>query len=124
MEASTAPTIVSPPERRPSDAVAISEAVVRLLRVATGRGPTRASTVISSDLVAVTVADCLTTAEKTLSAQGHGNVANRLRAALHEQIRSEAVATVESVTGKEVIAYLAAQEHDPDVAIIAFYFGP
>ena len=88
-----------PPDHRPSNSAAISEAVVRLLRVSTGRGPTSASTLISPDLAVITLADCLTTAEQTLAAQGHAKVASRLRTALHEEIRSEAVATVEDVTG-------------------------
>lgn len=79
---------------------------------------------ISSDLALVTLVDCLTTAERTLVAEGHSQVALRLRAALHEEIRAEAVATVEAATGRKVVAYLAAQEHDPDIAILAFYFGP
>ena len=124
MNSPAAPTISPPAQHRPTHSAAISEALVRLLRESTGRGPTRARTVLAADLAVVTLLDCLTPAERTLADRGDGNVARRLRAAVHEEIRTEAVATVEAVTGKEVVAYLAAQEFDPDVAIIAFYFGP
>ncbi|HEX6583341.1 MAG TPA: Na-translocating system protein MpsC family protein [Thermoleophilaceae bacterium] len=101
---------------------AITEMIVHLLRVKSGRGPTKASTSISSDLAIVTLGECVTTFERMLADQGQGDAAMRLRSALHEGIRAEAVAAVEEITGRHVVAYLAAQEHDPDVAIIAFYF--
>jgi uncharacterized protein YbcI len=79
--------------------------------------------VIASDLAVVTLEDCLTKAEKTLAAQGRRPLADEMRAALHDAIRADAIASVEAVTGRRVVAYLAAQEYDPDVAVIAFYFG-
>ncbi len=106
-----------------SGTAVISETLVRLLRESTGRGPSKARTVIAPDLAVATLVDCLTPAERILAAQGDGKVASRLRAAVHQEIRPDAVAAVEEVTGKKVVAYLAAQEHDPDVAVIAFYFG-
>jgi uncharacterized protein YbcI len=79
--------------------------------------------VIASDLAVVTLEDCLTKAEKTLAAQGRRALADGMRATVYDAIRAEAVASVEEVTGRQVVAYLAAQEYDPDVAVIAFYFG-
>lgn len=65
-----------------------------------------ASTAITSHLVLVTLEDC-----------------RAERAVLHEDIRAGAVEAVEAITGRRVSAYLAAQEHDPEIAILAFYFG-
>ena len=113
------------PETPPplSETREITKAIVRLLRQSTGRGPTSASTAITSNLALVTLADCLTKAEKTLAGCGERDAARRVRAALHRGIRTEAVAVVEEITGRRVSAYLTAQEYDPDVAILAFYFG-
>ena len=122
MDRPTTSTVSPLAAPRIGDGAAISDVLVGLLRLNTGRGPTRASTVIASDLAVVTLVDCLTQAEKTLAARGDAKVASRLRAAVYEQIRGEAVATVEAVTGRKVVAYLAAQEYEPDLAIIAFYF--
>ena len=108
------PLLDVPETARPQSATsAISERIVQLLRTTSGRGPTNASTAISSDLAIVTLGDF-----------GHGDAPMPLRSALHEGIRAEAVAAVEEITGRHVVAYLAAQEDDPDVAIIAFYFHP
>ena len=48
--------------------------MVGLLRRHTGWGPTKAKALISSDLVVVTLADCLTTAERRVAAVGHGEL--------------------------------------------------
>lgn len=105
-------------------AAAISRAIVGLLRTRTGRGPTKARTALSSDLAIVTLGDVRTVAERTLAAEGQRALATQLRAALHDGMRAEAVAAVEAITGRQVAAYLTAQQHDPDLAVIAFHFGP
>ena len=100
---------------------AISTEVVRLLRRHTGRGPTKAKTFISSDLVVVTLADCLTTAETEVVAAGHAQLVTRARNVLYDGIRAEATAIVEELTDSRVTAYLTAQHDDPDLAILVFY---
>ena len=108
------PLLDVPETARPQSATsAISERIVQLLRATSGRGPSKASTAISSDLAIVTLGDL-----------GHGDAPMRLRSALKEGIRAEAVAAVEEITGRHVVAYLAAHEHDPDIAVIAFHFAP
>ena len=103
---------------------AISTRLVGLLRRHTGRGPTKAKTFISSDLVLVTLSDCLTTAEAQVVAAGHGELAVRTRRVLHDGIRAEATAIVEKLTNRPVTAYLTAQHDEPDLAILVFYLGP
>lgn len=103
---------------------AISTRVVGLLRKHTGRGPTKAKAIISSDLVVVTLADCLTTAEKRVAAAGHGELVVHTRAMLHDGMRAEATAIVEELTDRQVSAYLTAQHHEPDLAILVFYLTP
>ena len=102
----------------------ISTAIVHLLRRRAGRGPTQAKTVIAEDLVIVTVRNCLTIAETTLADHGRSELAMQIRTSLHDAIRDEAVAVVERISGRDVVAYLADQHHDPDIAVLAFVFGP
>lgn len=99
---------------------AISNAIVQLLRAHAGRGPTKAKTLISSDLVVVTLGDCLTALEKSLAGGGEAELVRHTRHVLHTGLRDEATAIVESTTGRRVIAYLADQANDPDIALIAF----
>jgi uncharacterized protein YbcI len=105
-------------------AASISQAMVGLLRARTGRGASKARTALSSELAIVTLGDYLTQAERTLAGEGQGKVAIQVRTALLDGMRAEAVAAVEALTGRQVAAYLTAHEHDPDLAIIAFHFGP
>lgn len=105
-------------------AASITEAIVQLMRSRTGRGPTRAKTAVSPELAIVTLGECLTTAERTLAAEGQGALAGRMRAALHDGMRAEAVAAVEAITHRQVAAYLTAHQHEPDIAVIAFHFSP
>jgi hypothetical protein len=63
---------------------AISTEVAGLLRRHSGRGPTKARTIISSDLVVVTLSDCLTKAETEVAAAGHAQVVTRARSVLYD----------------------------------------
>ena len=105
-------------------ALAISNAIVRTLRVYAGRGPTKARTTIASDLVIVHLRECLTVAEKTLSEMGKEALVSSARSVLHEAIREDATAAVEEITGQRVLAYLSDQQTQPDHALIAFVLEP
>lgn len=102
---------------------AITTEVVGLLRRHSGRGPTKARTIISSDLVVVTLSDCLTKAETEVAAAGHAQVVTRARSVLYDGIRAEATAIVEELTDSRVTAYLTAQHDEPELAILVFYLA-
>lgn len=105
-------------------AATISNELVRLLRRHTGRGPTKAKTTLSPDLVVTTLTGCLTTAETRLASAGHGELVDRARHELHRGMGAEAIAIVEESTHRSVSAFLSDQNHDPDVAIIVFIMAP
>jgi uncharacterized protein YbcI len=97
--------------------------LVGLLRRHSGTGPTRARTVISSDLVLVALSDCLTIAENRVVEAGQGELVARMRRVLYDGIRIEAKAIVEELNNARVTAYLAVQHDDPDLAILVFYLS-
>lgn len=82
------------------------------------------TTAISSDLAIVTLADCPTATERTLVNEGRGAPVTQVRTALHDGMRAEVVAVVQEITGRQVVAYLTAHQHDPDLAVIAFQLAP
>ena len=112
------------PGARADAAAAITDAVVRLMRARTGKGPTNAQTNLGGDLAIVTLGDCLTTTERTLLYDGSRDLVFDMRTALLDGMRGDAVAAVEGITGRRVTAYLTAHDPEPDVATIAFHFGP
>lgn len=107
-----------------SVAAEISNRIVSLLREHAGRGPTKAKTTVSSDLVVTTLADCFTIAERRLLATGHAELVATTRAAIHDGMRAEATAIVEELTDRHVSAYLTDQGHDPDLAVLVFFLAP
>jgi uncharacterized protein YbcI len=82
----------------------ISNELVQLLRKHTGRGPIKAKTTLSPELVVTTLAGCLTTAERQLASAGHGELVDRGRHELYRGMRTEAIAIVERSTHKAVTA--------------------
>jgi uncharacterized protein YbcI len=52
----------------------------------------------------VTLADCLTTAERHVAAPGHGKLVAHTREVLHQGMEAEATAIVEELTHSSVTA--------------------
>ena len=100
----------------------VSSAIARLLREHTGVAPTQVRTVVSGELVVVTLRDYLTSAERTVAREGNRSLAMLTRAALHEAIRADTTSAVEDITGRFVSAYFSDQQVSPEVAIIVFLF--
>ena len=101
-------------------AAEISDALVGLLRDHAGKGPTRAKTVLAPDVAVVTLHDCLTRAELTLSDRGHLALVRSFRDALHEAVRPEAEAAVAAVTGRTVLASRAHLADEAEHAVFTF----
>lgn len=105
-------------------ASSISNMVVRLLAEYTGRGPTRARTHISDDLVSVVLQDTLTKAERTLVNRGQADLVLHTRKTFQNTMSEDLIAGVEELTGRKVRAFLSANHIDPDVAIESFLLEP
>lgn len=107
-----------------SVAAAISTAAVRLLNEYTGRGPTKAKTTITRDLVVVLLADTLTKAERTLVSKDGQELVLELRHRFQEAMRDDLIAAVESATGRKVIAFMSDNHVEPDMAAEVFVLEP
>jgi len=102
----------------------ISTAVVHLLREYTGRGPTKAKTYISPDLVTVVLQDILTKGERSLVADGQSVNVLHTRQLFQQTMKVDLVETVERITGRSVAAFLSSNHIDPDVAVETFVLAP
>jgi uncharacterized protein YbcI len=103
---------------------AISNAVIRVLADHTGRGPTRARTVISGDWIFVTLEDALTKGERKLVSLGRREFVMHTRRAFQEAMRDEVVREIEALTGRKVLAFLSDNHFDPDLAVEALLLEP
>lgn len=105
-------------------AAAISNAIVKLMREYTGRGPTRARTTMGDDLIVCVLADTLTKSERKLVENGeHMSVLDQ-RSLFQRLMREEAVTMVESISGRSVSAFMSNNHIDPDLAVETFVLEP
>jgi uncharacterized protein YbcI len=95
---------------------AISNAIVRLLREYTGRGPTKARTTIRDNVVLVMLEQALTKGEQVLVQKGRGDNVLLLRHEYQEAMRDESSAKVAELTRRNVTAMMSANHLNPDLA--------
>jgi uncharacterized protein YbcI len=102
----------------------ISTATVQLLHEYTGRGPVKAKTTISEDLVTVVLADTLTKGERTLVAAGRSDRVLELRRDYQLAMRDGLIEIVERQLERKVVAFMSQNHIDPDLAVETFVLEP
>jgi uncharacterized protein YbcI len=95
--------------------LAISNAVVGVLREYTGRGPTKARTTIRDNVVLVMLEQTLTKGEQVLVEKGRGDRVLALRREYQEAMRDESSARIAELTGRNVVAMMSANHLNPDL---------
>jgi uncharacterized protein YbcI len=102
----------------------IADAIVRLTRESTGRGPVKARVVLDDDAVIVLLQDVLTKGEQALVDDGRTAVVLALRSAFQDMLRPAFSAEVERITGRKVSTFLSTNHADPDRAAEIFFLEP
>lgn len=121
---------MSEPETTPtrpgssSQASAISELLVRTVREYTGRGPTIVRTVINESLITVVLEDTLTSGERSLVRDGHGDLVIEMRRTFQRTMSATLIDGIEQITGRTIRAFLSDNHIDPDVAVETFLLEP
>ncbi|MGI8803829.1 MAG: Na-translocating system protein MpsC family protein [Solirubrobacteraceae bacterium] len=105
-------------------AAQISRAIVQIWHEYTGRGPTKARTTITEDLIVVMMADTLLKAERNLAADGRSDQVLSMRRAFQDTMREDLVTTVEGLTGRTVLAFMSHNHVEPDLAAELFVLVP
>jgi uncharacterized protein YbcI len=95
---------------------AISNATVRCMREYTGRGPMKARTTIRDNVVVVMLEQTLTKGEQVLVDKGRGENVLALRHEYQEAMREESSDKIAQLTGRNVTAFMSANNLDPDLA--------
>jgi uncharacterized protein YbcI len=107
-----------------SVSASISNMMVRLVSEYTGRGPTKARTYFDGDLVSIVLQDTLTRGERSLVRDGRSELVLSTRRAYQDTMSDDAVAGIEELTGRKVLAFLSDNHIDPDVAVESFVLEP
>ncbi|MGD0385830.1 MAG: Na-translocating system protein MpsC family protein [Solirubrobacteraceae bacterium] len=105
-------------------AAAVSNGMVGLMHRYTGRGPVRARTTIDENLVVCVLGDTLTKAEQSLVDGGRDKLVLSGRRAIQEVLADDAIALVEELTGRDVVAFMSTNHIDPDLGVEIFVLAP
>jgi uncharacterized protein YbcI len=101
-------------------AAAISQHVVRLFSEYTGRGPTRARTMMSDNMIVCITHDTLTKGERRLVADGEAELVVSIRRTFQQTMREDLVSGIELLTGRKVLSFMSDHDADHDYAAEVF----
>jgi uncharacterized protein YbcI len=102
----------------------ISREMVRLYKELFGRGPTKARTTISRDLVVCTLEDSQTPAERSLVRLGEHQRLRDTRTFFQHASETEFCEAIEKLTGRKVRAFVSGMDVKNDVSSEVFYLQP
>jgi uncharacterized protein YbcI len=103
---------------------AISNSMVALLHRYTGRGPTRARTTIGTDIIVCVMGATLTKGEQSLVKDDKAEVVLHSRRAFQDTMQADAIAAVQELCGRRVVAFMSNNHIDPDLAVEVFILEP
>jgi uncharacterized protein YbcI len=93
----------------------ISRRIVQLHKEFYGRGPERAKSYYSGDLVVVLMRGGFTRVEETLLQEGRGESVAQQRTDFHEVMADRFTSVIEEATGRKVIAVMSSSHQHPDL---------
>ena len=102
----------------------ISREMVRLYKELFGRGPTKASTAITRDIVICTLEDTLTPAERNMADMGEHQRLRDTRMFFQHASETEFCEAIERITGRKVRAFVSGIDTTQDVSAELFYLEP
>jgi uncharacterized protein YbcI len=105
-------------------ALVISNHMVRLMVTYVGRGPAEARTTLNSNVALVAFRQTMSRSEHNLVAAGEADAVRTMRQTFHRSMREEAVAGVEAVLDRRVIAFLSDIDTDADIGVVVFVLEP
>jgi uncharacterized protein YbcI len=102
----------------------INNGTVRVMRDYTGRGPTKARSVIDENSVTIFLSDTLTPGERRLADGGRAEHVLNNRYEFQRLMRDDLVKVVEDALDRKVIAFMSTNHIDPDMAVEVFVLEP
>jgi uncharacterized protein YbcI len=102
----------------------ISRRIVQLHKEFYGRGPTRAKTYFSEDLVVCLMRGGFTRVEETLLREGRGDSVIQQRADFQDVMGDRFKEVIEDETGRRVVAMMSGSHQHPDLLTEVFVLEP
>jgi uncharacterized protein YbcI len=102
----------------------ISRSMVQLYKETYGKGPTKARSYMSGDLVVCLLEGGFAQAELTLRDAGRGDAVSDQRDVLHGVLRRRFVETIEELTGRRVHAFISGVDLETEMNAELFVLEP
>jgi uncharacterized protein YbcI len=102
----------------------ISRRVVQLHKEFHGRGPTKAKTYVTEDLVVVLLEGGFTKVESTLLHGGRADSVAQLRQDFNDVMEARFREVVEEELGRKVQAFMSASHQEPDLLVEIYVLEP
>jgi uncharacterized protein YbcI len=102
----------------------ISREMVGLYKELFGRGPTKASTLISENVVLCTLEESFTPAERSMVEMGEHQRLRDVRLFFQYASEDRFRGLIEEITGRKVRAFISGVDAEQDVATELFYLEP
>jgi uncharacterized protein YbcI len=100
---------------------AISTRIVGLLREHYGRGPSRAKTYAMDDCIVCVLRNGFTAHERTIVDSGEPGRVIEMRQDFQRLMEQQYRDTIETITGRKVIAFLSQAHLQPDITLEIFF---
>ena len=102
----------------------ISNAMVRIHKEHWGKGPTKARTIYTEDIVLTRLDQIFTQAEATLVRAGREEEVRNMRIAFQRELEHEFVGAIERLTGRKVQAFISEMHAGTNMGIELFVLEP
>jgi uncharacterized protein YbcI len=102
----------------------ISREMVGLYKELFGRGPTKASTLISENVILCTLEESFTPAERSMVEMGEHQRLRDVRLFFQYASEDRFRGLIEEITGRKVRAFISGVDTEKDVATELFYLEP
>jgi uncharacterized protein YbcI len=100
----------------------ISNEVVRTIKDSFGKGPVKAKSYLLDDFLLVVMRGGVTTAEQTMLDRGHSDLVRQFRQTYQNEMGTELVTKIETLTGRRVVNYQSQILFDPHIVMEIFFF--
>jgi uncharacterized protein YbcI len=99
---------------------AVTREVIRVQSESQGRGPKKAFSFHNGNVLITVLEEVLTPAERKLAANGEGEAVLNMRRLYQRSMVPELRASIEAVTGRQVVASMSDNHVEPDMAVEIF----
>src|SRR5262245_29536270 len=102
----------------------ISQSMVQLHKECYGKGPTKARTYASEDLIVCLLEGGLTAGERTLREHGREDAVVASREAFQDVLRKRFVETIEELVGRRVLTFISGVDPETETSSELFVLEP